>query len=96
LFALRMTQPGPEWQSASRAIVAHAAQRTHLISATLLSDLVNGHSYAALHAFADAIARADADNAVHHALDLVSIGSSSGWDMLAGFMAALTGTLDCS
>ena len=98
LFALRMMHPGPDWrtalQAASQAIVAHAAHRTHLISATLLSDLADGRSYAALHAFADAIARADTDNAVRHALDLVSIGSSSGWDMLAGFMAALTGTLD--
>lgn len=96
LLALRMMHPGPDWQSASQAIVAHAAQRTHLISATLLSDLANGHSYAALHAFADAIARSDTDSTMRHALDLVSIGSSSGWDMLAGFMAALTGTLDCS
>lgn len=96
LFALRLTRPDPDWRSAAQAIMAHAVQRTHLISATLLSDLANGHSYAALHAFADAVARADTDNAVHHALDLVSIGSSSGWDMLSGFMAALTGTLDCS
>ena len=96
LFALRMMHPGQDWQTASQAIVAHAAHRTHLISATLLSDLADGHSYAALHAFADAIARADTDNAVRHALDLVSIGSSSGWDMLTGFMAALTGTLDFS
>ena len=96
LFALRLKPEAARWEPVSRAVVAHARQRTHIISATLLADLANGQSYAALHAFSAAILRADADGALGHASELVSIGSSSGWDMLAGFFAALAGTLEIS
>ncbi len=80
------------WQQAASQLVTHAASRTHVISATLLADLAHGRSYAALHDFATAVTRGDADAAFTHANALVSIGASSGWDMLAGFMAALRGT----
>ncbi len=82
------------WQRAATHIVTHAASRTHVISAALLADLARGQSYAALHAFAAAITRSDADAAFTHATALTSIGASSGWDMLAGFMAALRGNAD--
>ena len=82
------------WQRAATQIVTRAASRTHIISAVLLSDLARGQSYAALHAFAAAIAHGDADAAFNHATALTSIGASSGWDMLAGFMAALRGSAD--
>ncbi len=84
----------PTWQHASEKIIAHAAIRTHALSATLLADLAQGQSYAALHDFAAAIARGDAESALNHASTLTSIGASSGWDMLAGFMAALRGSAD--
>ncbi len=96
LFALRLMHGSPHWGHAARTIVAHATQRTHSVSATLLSDLADGRSYASMHEFAAALARGDADRAVSHGIAVAAIGSSSGWDMLAGFMAALTGTIDFS
>ncbi len=84
--------PASRWQRAAAHIVGHAASRTHVISAALLSDLARGQSYAALHGFAAAIAHGDAEAAFTHAAALTSIGASSGWDMLAGFMAALRGS----
>ena len=80
------------WQQAASQLVTHAASRTHVISATLLADLARGRSYVALHDFAAGIRLGDAAAAFTHANTLVSIGASSGWDMLAGFMAALRGT----
>ena len=80
------------WQQAATQVVTHAASRTHVISAALLADLARGQSYAALHDFAAAIACGDAETAFTHATALTSIGASSGWDMLAGFMAALDGS----
>lgn len=80
------------WLHAATHIVSHAAMRTHVISAALLADLARGQSYAALHDFAAAITRADAEAAFIHAAALTSIGASSGWDMLAGFIAALCGS----
>ncbi len=91
LFALHLTHlpDDARWQQAATQIIDHAATRTHAISAALLADLARGQSYAALHAFAAAIAQCDAHAAFTHANALVSIGASSGWDMLAGFMTAL-------
>ena len=96
LFALCVMHDAAHWRQAARTIVAHAAQRTHSVSATLLSDLADGHSYASLHDLAAAFARGDADRAIQHGVAVAAIGSSSGWDMLAGFMTALTGTIDFS
>ena len=80
------------WSQAASHLVTQAAARTHVISATLLADLACGRSYTALHDFAAAIGLGDAEAAFTHANTLVSIGASSGWDMLAGFMAALRGS----
>lgn len=84
--------PAARWQRAAATIVAHAASRTHVISAALLSDLACGQSYAALHDFAACIAHGNDEAAFAHAVAVTSIGASSGWDMLAGFMAALRGS----
>lgn len=94
LFAQRWRGADARWQQAAQDILTCAQQRTHVISATLLSDLAGGQSYATLHHFAAAVARADETGAGRHATDLIGIGASSGWDMLAGFIAALCGTLD--
>lgn len=94
LFARRGTGADAAWRQAAQDIVARAQQRTHVISAALLADLAAGHSYAALHSLAAAVADADETAATRHASALVRIGASSGWDMLAGFIAGLCGTLN--
>ena len=95
LFALRFVSGGsaasPRWQAGASEILASATTRTHAISYALLSDLARGESYAPLHALASALLRSDAD-AAHSAMrDLFTIGHSSGWDMLTGFIAGATG-----
>lgn len=94
LFALGAMRDGAHWHHAVQSIIEHAPQRTHMVSATLLGDLARGHSYAALHAFFDSISRGDTARAIRHATALTAIGSSSGWDMLCGVVAALCGKLD--
>lgn len=80
------------WNDARDSIVSAAPTRTHVISSTLLHDLARGESYAALHALASALTHDD-ENALLDAMRaVVTIGHSSGWDMLAGFFAAVSGT----
>src|SRR3989442_421674 len=74
------------------AVVATAArQRTHPISAALLGDLVAGDAYGPLHDLACALAAGT--SALEPARRLTRLGHSSGWDLLAGFLGALTGRL---
>jgi len=98
LFARRLAGMDERSLGAARDIVALAAARTHAISAALLGDLACGSSYAALHGVAEAIAVSGDDTRTWamdaHMRALAGIGHSSGWDMLAGFIAGLAGTLD--
>jgi hypothetical protein len=66
-----------------------ARQRTHPISAVLLSDLLAGEGHEPLHALASALATDAASAAVDAVGRLVRIGHSSGWDLLAGFLGCL-------
>ena len=84
------------WAAAAEQIITLAHKRTHPISAALLSDLAHGESYAALHDFANALATGDDHSALSAATTVTRIGASSGWDMLAGFVAALRGSADAS
>ncbi len=77
------------WRAAAETIRARAEGRTHRISAALLGDLVDGHGYAPLHELAVALACGNASLARDAVARLISIGHSSGWDLLAGFLGAL-------
>lgn len=89
------------WHAAGLGILTRAEQRTHAISAALLKDLAFGQTYDALHDLANTLLQADASathseqlaRATAHARAVTTIGHSSGWDMLTGFLASLTGTL---
>ncbi|MGH7391093.1 MAG: DUF2877 domain-containing protein, partial [Candidatus Rokuibacteriota bacterium] len=70
---------------------ALARARTHPVSAALLGDLLAGEGWAPLHDLARAVAADDGAAAVAAAGGLVRLGHSSGWDLLTGFLAALTG-----
>lgn len=93
-----------QWNDARTNLLAAAPARTHFISSALLHDLARGESYAALHALAFALRfceergeeRGEQHREEHAMLDamcaLVAVGHSSGWDMLTGFIAAVSGT----
>jgi len=78
------------WRAAGESVCERARQATHPISAVLLADLVAGRGHAPLHDLARGIALgASAALLIDATRRLVRIGHSSGWDMLAGFLAAL-------
>jgi len=77
------------WRHAAASIRAAAVERTHPLSATLLGDLADGHTYASLHDLMYGLARAAPAAARDATRRLVRLGHSSGWDMLAGLGAGL-------
>src|SRR5260370_379121 len=79
------------WRHAADAVRAAAARLTHPIGAALLGDLLVGEGWAALHDLAAALARDDEPAAVDAARRLTRLGHSSGWDLLAGFVAGARG-----
>lgn len=83
------------WDAAARALAAETRRRSNVISAALFADLVEDRSFARLHRLARALAGSmpDDDAIVAAARDLVAIGHSSGWDMLAGLIIGITGTV---
>ena len=92
-FALAHAPRDP-WRAdmpAMQARIHQAAQTaTNAISAALLDDLIAGRSYRALHELLAALQDDDAAT-IHHATQaLLRVGASSGADMLAGLLLALT------
>ena len=79
------------WQHAATAVTTAAARLTHPIGAALLGDLVRGEGWAPLHELAAALAREDQPAALDAARRLTRLGHSSGWDLLAGFVAGARG-----
>lgn len=91
LFARRMiaarSAEACAWRDLAVRLAAAAHTRTHAIGAALFGDLVRGESFAPLHELAAVLSGgAGRDQAVAAARDLVAIGHSSGWEMLAGFI----------
>jgi len=87
-----VTPPGaPDstaWRQAADALRTVAPRHTHPLSAALLGDLLDGLAHAALHELAFALAvGASTDRVLEAARRLASLGHSSGWDLLAGFVA---------
>ena len=78
------------WTGMVRRLIDAAASRTHAIGAALFRDLAEGESFGALHRLAAALAAGGSP--VAPARELVAIGHSSGWDMLAGFAIGAAGT----
>ena len=79
------------WRRAADRIRTAAARATHELSAALLGDLLDGEGWAPLHDLVRAVADADERATRTAALGLVRLGHSSGWDLLAGFVAGLGG-----
>jgi hypothetical protein len=81
----------PGWRQLADAVCDAAAARTHPISAALLGDLARGGGHAPLHDLIAALAASDTTRARDAAAQLIRLGHSSGWDMLAGLGAGLGG-----
>jgi hypothetical protein len=80
------------WDDIAQRLLGKAKDRSHIISSTLMADLIAGHSFAPLHQLAEALMYAQAQAEVIAAIQkLIRIGHSSGWDMLSGFIVGLTG-----
>ena len=72
-------------------MLAAAPAQTHPISVALLGDLAAGVGHAPLHDLLAALAADRHADAVDAARRLVRLGHTSGWDMLAGLVAGLSG-----
>jgi hypothetical protein len=79
----------PAWRRVADVVVTAAAERTHPISAALLADLAAGLGGAPLHELLAALTAGDISAAETAARSLVSLGHTSGWDVLAGLAAGL-------
>jgi hypothetical protein len=75
------------WRRAAGRLREAAPRATHPISAALLGDLLDGEGWEPLHTLASALARDDDAAALDAARRLTRLGHSSGWDLLAGFLA---------
>jgi hypothetical protein len=66
---------------------------TNLISYTILKDHVDGHSIEPLHQFANGLLQGGSVDQLNiHVEKLISLGHSTGWDMLSGFLAGMSVT----
>jgi hypothetical protein len=64
--------------------------RTHIISYTFLKDHAAGFAMEPLHAFANGLlAGHPIEQNLQYALRLVTVGHSTGWDLLTGFLAGM-------
>jgi hypothetical protein len=81
------------WRAAAAAVRERARGATHPIGFALLTDLLEGHGWAPLHDLLVALSAASPQEALAAARRLVALGHSSGWDLLAGFLAGALGGL---
>ncbi len=95
LFALHHA-PRPGWRGGFRTVLdtirRSATTRTNVISAALLDDLIAGASHAELHALLAALENGSAPDIDAACAALARLGASSGADLLAGVLVALSTT----
>jgi hypothetical protein len=66
---------------------------TNLISYTILKDHMDGYSVEPLHQFANGLLLGESVDQLYLQLEkLISLGHSTGWDLLSGFMAGMSVT----
>jgi len=94
LFALRLGARGRragQVETLAGRLCSAAPDRTHVISATLLADLAALRGYSVV----DEVGLAAMDGSISRLVgagrSLVALGHSSGWDLLAGFIAGASG-----
>lgn len=98
LFALEHV-PRDAWRDAMPGVLARiraaATTATNPISAALLDDMIDGASFRELHELLAALQGNAGPAIVRAARALLRVGASSGADMLAGVLLALTTTQSC-
>jgi hypothetical protein len=68
---------------------------TNVISYTFLKDHVDGHSVEPLHQFANGLLQGEPiDQLYLYVEKLISLGHSTGWDLLTGFLTGMTAILN--
>jgi Protein of unknown function (DUF2877) len=90
---LRQTYPKLQqlrtWNNAN--FILQCQSQTNLISFNFLKDLAAGYALEPLHSFANALFSGQpADRCLPFAGELVGVGHSTGWDLLAGFLAGMS------
>lgn len=93
LLAARVEGDHERWNAVAQRLADDVVTRSNEISAALFADLVAGESFASLAGLVRALCADDHPGAVNAARALAPIGHSSGWDMLAGVVLGLTGSL---
>jgi hypothetical protein len=94
LFARRACgEASAAWAAACAQVIAQARMRSHPISARLLEDLASGEAWTSLHELVEAMAARDDHRAQTTARELIALGASSGWSVLAGFVAGILGNV---
>jgi hypothetical protein len=91
----RRASDGARWARAGARLAQASGAHAHPIAAALLRDLVRGATFAPLHRLAAAVADGS-DAPADAARELIAIGHSSGWDMLAGFLIGILGRVHAS
>jgi hypothetical protein len=72
-----------------------AKSRTHVISFTMLKDHATGHASETLHKFIHALLTSQCLESTYLlGMELIQIGHSTGWDMLAGVLTGMLITID--
>ena len=92
IHTIQQLYPGfIDFDSSKRAsFIESVKQRTHLISFTLLKDLVNGQAVEPLHQWIQAVlSDQPLANICQPSSRLTQIGHSTGWDLLAGMLTGL-------
>ena len=93
IFFILAHAPRPDWVAALPTVHARlraeCATATNVISAALLSDLMDGHGYRLLHDFVAALDGGRRRDIACAATALLRLGASSGADLMAGVLLAL-------
>ena len=88
--ALRSTYPGSSWIELP---VEPYSAKTNFIGLTLLRDLAHGHAVAPLHQIANGLLGRDPFESLYpFVLQLIGVGNSTGWDLLAGLLTGFLST----
>jgi len=94
LLAARVEGDHERWNAIAQRLATDVVARSNEISAALFADLVAGESFASLARLVRALCDGDHPAASDAARALTPIGHSSGWDMLAGVVLGLNGSLE--
>ena len=98
LFGRRLlmahTRVAAAWDEVTTRLATAVRSRSHIISATLFEDTATGCGFAPVHRLVVTLASgAPWSEVTAAARAMARIGHSSGWDMLAGLIAGVTGAL---